>query len=80
MDLSVRGTAIDLHIGGRIRSGRKAANMTLRELACRVGLTFQQIHKYELGLSRVSVAKLLEVSQVLAIPVTEFFDGLPPGP
>ena len=64
-----------------IRTRRKAIGMSQITLAQAVGLTFQQIQKYERGLNRVSASKLFEVARALGVPVSFFFDGLtqPPG-
>lgn len=78
MDVSARGHPVDFHVGCRIRSLRKAANMSQSELADRIGLTFQQIQKYERGFNRVSASKLYEIAQVLAVPLMDLFEGLPP--
>ena len=59
-----------------IRTRRKAIGMSQITLAQAVGLTFQQIQKYERGLNRVSASKLFEVSRALGVPVSFFFDGL----
>lgn len=51
-------------------------NLTLDDIASRLGLTFQQIQKYESGFNRISASKLYELSQVLNIPINYFFDGI----
>jgi transcriptional regulator with XRE-family HTH domain len=63
-----------------IRTRRKAIGMSQITLAQAVGLTFQQIQKYERGLNRVSASKLFEVSRALGVPVSFFFDGLVQSP
>jgi transcriptional regulator with XRE-family HTH domain len=69
---------VDLHVGHRIRSRRKSLGMSQSELAARLGLTFQQIQKYERGSNRVSASKLYETARALNVPLTDFFEGLPP--
>jgi transcriptional regulator with XRE-family HTH domain len=59
-----------------IRTRRKAIGMSQITLAQAVGLTFQQIQKYERGLNRVSASKLFEIARALGVPVSFFFDGL----
>jgi transcriptional regulator with XRE-family HTH domain len=68
---------IDDHIGSRIRAHRRARSLTLEDLAGRIGVTAQQIHKYENGTNRVSASKLFEIATVLGLPISAFFDGLP---
>jgi len=66
---------IDVHVGGRIRMRRKFCEMSQTELAEKIGLTFQQVQKYETGANRVSASKLYQISQTLRVPVTYFFTG-----
>lgn len=68
---------IDAHIGGRVRSRRRALGFTQDFLAERVGVTAQQVHKYESGANRVAASKLYEVAVVLQAPISYFFEGLP---
>ncbi|HYE45357.1 MAG TPA: helix-turn-helix domain-containing protein [Caulobacter sp.] len=67
---------VDLHVGRRIRQRRKALNVTQEALADALGLTFQQIQKYERGANRVSASKLYQIAATLQTPVDYFFDGL----
>lgn len=69
--------AVDLHVGMRIRARRKHLEITQEELAAHLGLTFQQVQKYERGKNRVSASKLYETAQALSVPVAHFFEGLP---
>lgn len=66
---------IDVHVGGRIRMRRKFCEMSQTELAGKIGLTFQQVQKYETGANRVSASKLYQISQTLRVPVAYFFTG-----
>ncbi|USQ96123.1 helix-turn-helix domain-containing protein [Caulobacter sp. RL271] len=68
--------AVDLHVGGRVRMRRKMLNMSQEHLADALGLTFQQVQKYERGANRVSASKLYEIAKTLQVPVSFFFDGL----
>lgn len=68
---------IDEHIGARIRSRRRALDLTQDDLAGRIGVTAQQIHKYESGVNRVAASKLFEIATAMAMPVSAFFAGLP---
>ncbi len=70
-------SSIDAHIGAKVRSQRRALDMTQDELARRIGVTAQQIHKYESGVNRVSASKLFEIATAMARPVAAFFVGLP---
>ena len=67
---------VDVHVGGRIRLRRKLCGMSQEKLADALGLTFQQIQKYERGTNRVSASKLYEAATALGTPVAYFFEGL----
>jgi transcriptional regulator with XRE-family HTH domain len=67
---------IDLYVGARIRERRIMLGLTQQQLADLIGVTYQQAHKYERGINRVSAGRLFEVSQVLSVPASYFFDGL----
>lgn len=68
--------AVDLHVGGRIRLRRRAIGMSQETLAEALGLTFQQVQKYERGANRVSSSKLYEIARSLKTPMEYFFQGL----
>jgi len=70
---------IDRHVGLRIRMRRKELGITQEKLAQALGLTFQQVQKYERGANRVSASKLWEVARALQAPVGYFYDGLAEG-
>ena len=67
---------VDLHVGALIRARRKALGISQSELADWLGLTFQQVQKYERGANRVSASKLYEIAKTLQVPVSYFFEGL----
>lgn len=67
----------DLHVGAQVRKRRKALGMSQGELADAVGITFQQIQKYERGANRISASKLHEIAHFLGMPIAYFFEGLP---
>lgn len=67
---------VDLHVGARIRMRRKILGVSQERLAEDLGLTFQQVQKYERGANRVSASKLYEVAKSLQSPVDYFFEGL----
>ena len=66
---------IDIEVGQRIRIQRLAAGLSQSELAERVGVTFQQVQKYEKGANRVGAGRLTRIARVLNVPVSSFFDG-----
>jgi len=67
---------VDVHVGTRIRVRRKALGVSQAKLADDLGLTFQQVQKYERGVNRVSSSKLYEIAASLQVPVQYFFEGL----
>jgi len=67
---------VDIHVGKRIRHRRWMNGTTQQQLAEAVGIKFQQIQKYETGMNRVSASRLWDISQVLNVPVSFFFEGL----
>ncbi|GGZ32518.1 helix-turn-helix domain-containing protein [Asticcacaulis endophyticus] len=66
---------VDLHVGGRVRMRRKFLGLSQEGLADAIGLTFQQVQKYERGSNRISASKLYEISKTLKAPVSYFFEG-----
>jgi len=67
---------IDVHVGKMVRARRKALNMSQTELADALGLTFQQVQKYERGANRISASKLYETARTLKVEISAFFEGL----
>ena len=67
---------IDISVGSKLREKRRGAGMSQDQLAQRVGLTFQQIQKYEKGANRISCSKIYQFAEVLNVPVSHFFEGL----
>ena len=74
--ISRRSTAIDIHIGERIRQLRLDRDMTQAQLGERLGVSFGQVRKYEYGIDRIGAARLFAVAKVFRVPVTHFFEGL----
>ncbi|AMN40178.1 helix-turn-helix domain-containing protein [Rhodoplanes sp. Z2-YC6860] len=72
--------AIDHHVGARIHMQRVALNMSQSALAEQLGLTFQQIQKYEKGANRVGAGRLQEIANIFEVPVSFFFEGAPQSP
>ena len=66
---------VDLYVGSRIRLRRKFLGLSQTDLAEALGLTFQQVQKYERGSNRISASKLFETGKALKAPVAYFFDG-----
>jgi transcriptional regulator with XRE-family HTH domain len=69
---------IDAQIGHRIREARHAQSMSQTLLADRVGITFQQVQKYEKGSNRVSAGRLFDIAKVLGMPITYFYEDAEP--
>lgn len=67
----------DKHVGARIRMRRLMIGMTQTGLGHAIGLTFQQIQKYEKGTNRISASRMQQVARVLDVPMSFFFDGAP---
>jgi transcriptional regulator with XRE-family HTH domain len=67
----------DKHVGRRVRMRRLTLSMTQEELANQLGITFQQVQKYEKGTNRISASRLQEISHILKVTVTFFFEGAP---
>jgi len=72
-----RPSPIDVHVGSRIRLRRTLLGMSQERLGDSLGLTFQQVQKYERGANRVGASRLFDLSRVLDVPVSFFFDDLP---
>ena len=69
---------IDIHVGARVRLRRNLLGLTLQTLAKAVGVTYQQLQKYERGVNRVGASRLFNLSRVLDVPISFFFDDLSP--
>jgi transcriptional regulator with XRE-family HTH domain len=67
---------IDKHVGGRVRMRRLMLDMSQTNLADALGLTFQQVQKYEKGTNRIGASRLQHISQILQAPVPFFFEGV----
>ena len=68
---------VDTHVGARLRLRRTLMGMSQTELAKAVGLTFQQVQKYESGANRISASRLYHIAEALDVPVSFFFDDMP---
>jgi len=67
---------IDVHVGGRVRMRRMLVGMSQEKLGDSLGLTFQQVQKYEKGANRIGASRLFQISRVLGVPVSFFYEGL----
>jgi transcriptional regulator with XRE-family HTH domain len=72
-----RSSPIDAHVGTRIRLRRTLMGMSQERLGEALGLTFQQVQKYERGVNRVGASRLFDLSRVLDVPISFFFDDMP---
>lgn len=71
--------AVDRRIGQRVRSRRLEIGMSQERLAELLGVTFQQVQKYEKGVNRIAASRLHDISNALDMPVSRFFEGMAPG-
>jgi transcriptional regulator with XRE-family HTH domain len=76
-----RGTGIpspvDVHVGARLRVRRTLLGMSQTTVGEAIGLTFQQVQKYEKGTNRISASRLYDLSRLLDVPIQHFFDDMP---
>jgi transcriptional regulator with XRE-family HTH domain len=67
----------DKHVGSRVRMRRRMLEMSQEKLSDPLGLSFQQVQKYEKGVNRIGASRLQQIAQILQVPVTFFFEGAP---
>lgn len=67
---------IDAHIGSRVRLRRLTAGISQEQLGGALGVTFQQVQKYEKGANRIGAGRLYRISRILGVPVSYFYEGL----
>ena len=70
----------DKHVGARVRMRRMMLSMSQEKLGDALGLTFQQVQKYEKGANRIGASRLQQIAHILQVPVSFFFDGAPNAP
>jgi transcriptional regulator with XRE-family HTH domain len=70
---------IDVHVGSRVRLRRTLLGMSQEKLGEAIGLTFQQVQKYERGANRIGSSRLFDLSRVLDVPIAYFFEDMQPG-
>ena len=68
---------IDVHVGSRVRLRRTLLGLNQTQLGEKLGITYQQIQKYEQGVSRISASRLCQMTRILDVPVSFFFDDMP---
>ena len=74
------GDAIDVHVGRRVRERRMELGMNQKSLAQAIGVSFQQLQKNEHGTNRIGASRMFELSKALNVPISYWFDELPPQP
>lgn len=74
---SRRPNPVDIHVGSRVRLRRMLLGLSQEKLGEHLGLTFQQIQKYEKGVNRIGASRLFDLAQVLGVPVQFFYDEAP---
>ncbi len=67
---------VDIHVGQRVRWRRWQQGMTQQQLCDKIGVTIQQIQKYETGTNRISVSRMWDIAATMEVPVSYFFEGL----
>lgn len=71
-----REVDVDSYVGSRIRERRVMLGLSQQQMANLIGVTYQQAHKYERGINRISAGRLFEIARVLRVPVGYFYEGL----
>ena len=69
---------IDKHVGQRLRDRRRSLDLSQQDIAQILGISYQQVQKYECGLNRISAGRLYMLSHIMSVKVSHFYDGLPP--
>src|ERR1051325_5850247 len=75
-DANAKPNPIDVHVGSRVRLRRTLLGMSQEKLGEAIGLTFQQVQKYERGANRIGASRLFDLSRVLDVPVSYFFEEM----
>jgi transcriptional regulator with XRE-family HTH domain len=73
-----QASPIDVQVGNRVRMRRMLIGMSQERLGELLGLTFQQVQKYEKGVNRIGAGRLFEIANILGMPIQDFFEGLSP--
>ena len=83
VDNKKKPNPVDIHVGARVRLRRTMISMSQEKLGEHLGITFQQIQKYEKGTNRIGASRLQKICEVMGVPVSFFFEGISeaaPGP
>lgn len=72
-----RTNPVDIHVGSRVRMRRTLLGLSQERLGDALGLTFQQVQKYERGMNRIGASRLYDLARILDVPVSFFFDEMP---
>jgi len=75
-----RPNPVDIHVGGRVRLRRTLLGLSQERLADALGLTFQQVQKYERGANRIGASRLHQLARILEVPVSFFFEEMSAAP
>ena len=67
---------VDAHVGQRVLQRRRMVGMTQKQLGDRIGIGFQQIHKYETGANRIGASRMWDIAEVLEVPASDFVEGI----
>jgi transcriptional regulator with XRE-family HTH domain len=70
-----RATSVDIAVGRNVRIWRMAKGLSQAQLATRLGVTFQQVQKYEVGANRIGTGRLVKLAAILGIPIARLFEG-----
>lgn len=70
--------AVDIHVGRQLKKARQLRRLSQTDVAKRLSLSFQQIQKYEIGSNRIAASRLFDLSNILDVPTSYFFEGLTP--
>jgi transcriptional regulator with XRE-family HTH domain len=71
-----RASTVDRHVGSRILERRMTLGLSLQQFSALIGVTYQQAHKYERGLNRITAGRLYGIATALAVPISWFYEGL----
>jgi transcriptional regulator with XRE-family HTH domain len=74
---SRRANPVDVHVGSRVRLQRMLLGVSQEKLGEQLGLTFQQVQKYEKGVNRIGASRLFDLAKVLGVPIAYFYEGAP---
>ncbi len=72
----IQPNPVDIYVGNRLRQRRMLMGLSQKQMAAALGVTFQQVQKYENGVNRISASRLWDISKILKAPIDFFFDGM----